>query len=481
MSKKPPVVVVLGHIDHGKSTLIDYIRKTNITAREAGGITQSIGAYQVILGKDKAITFIDTPGHEAFENMRSHGAKAADIAVLIVAADEGVKPQTVEAIKDIKEAKLPFIVALNKTDRPEANPKKVKEELIQYEVFMEGFGGSVPAVEISAKTGKGVKELLDLIALMAEVEGISADATKPAMGAVIIASLDSKQGIIATFIIKEGTLKEGQWVRLETTYGKVKAMRDFSGKLIKQAGPSFPVQVLGLEELPEIGETFRVVASMEEAQKEMLPAREELFRDKPVLSDKTLRFILKASERASLDALEKIFTQVQSQHPDISLQVVTRSVGDVSTSDVELAGRFDAMIVGFNVKIPSIIRSAIVQKDITIKLFSIVYDLPNIVEELIAQTFAAKEQAAQKSELAILGAFSKSKEGQVIGGKVTKGAIKKGMMLGIKRQDALIGKGKITNLQHLKQDVVTVEAGKECGLLFNADALVEVGDTLIEL
>jgi len=347
MEVKPPVVVILGHIDHGKSTLIDYIRKTNLTAKEAGGITQSIGAYQVSLGKNKAITVIDTPGHEAFEKMRSHGARAADIAVLVIAADEGVKPQTVEAIKDIKEAKLPFIVALNKIDKPEANARKVKEELIQYEVFVEGFGGDTPALEISAKTGKGIKELLDLIVLMAEVQELTADSLAPAKGVVITSSLDSQRGVSATLMVKDGTLKVGQWIRLETTFGKVRAMHNFEGKLVKEAPPSSPVMMLGLEGLPGVGETFRAVVSQEEAGQDILPARETLVIDKVTAGEKNLTFILKAKEKASLDALSKLFSQVQTQHADIKLQIISKGVGDVSVSDIETADRFGALIVGF--------------------------------------------------------------------------------------------------------------------------------------
>jgi len=486
MNKKPPVVVVLGHIDHGKSTLIDYIRKANVTAKEAGGITQSIGAYQVSVetksGKLKTenlITFIDTPGHEAFEHMRSFGARAADIGILVIAADEGVKPQTIEAIKDIKQSNLPFIVALNKIDRPQTNVKKVKEELIQHEVFVEGFGGNVPAVEISAKTGKGVKELLDLLTLMAEVEGLSADPAKPAAGVIIVSSLDSQKGVLATGIVKDGTLKVGQWLRLQSTHGKVKALRDFEGKLIKEATPSTPVQILGLEQLPAVGETFIAVKSQDEAASELLPAHSELISNKVIPGQKVLRFVLKAKESASLDALSKLFSQVQTQYPDIALQVVTKSVGDVSTSDIEIARRFNALIVGFAIKIPSIVRPLVAQKEISIKLFSIVYDLPKIVEEWVKQSFAQEAKALEKSELAVLGAFSKSKDGQVIGGKVAKGTIKKGMLVNIKRQENIVGRGKIINLQHLKQDVSVVEAGKECGILFQGDD-VAVGDVLIE-
>lgn len=480
MTKKTPVVVVLGHIDHGKSTLIDYIRKTNLTEKEAGGITQSIGAYKVALGKDKAITFIDTPGHEAFENMRSHGAKAADIGILVVAADEGVKPQTVEAIKDIKAASLPFIVALNKADKREANPRKVREELIQYEVFVEGFGGNVPALEISAKTGKGVKELLDLIALMAEVEDVKADASVPAKGVVIVSSRDSKKGVVVTLIIKEGTLKQGQWIKLETTHGKIKAMSDFLGKQIKEALPSEPVQILGLEGLPEVGEMFRAVASLEEARRSELPIKEEITTHKLATGDKVLRFILKAKEKASLDALTKLFTQVQTQHPDIVFQVLSQGVGDISTSDIENAHQFDAFIIGFDIKIPSVLKSLLVQREVAVKLFTIIYDLPVIIGDIVAQKFVPQAEIAPKSEAVVLGVFSKSKDGQVVGGKVTAGAIKKGMTVQIKREGSVVGKGKITNLQHLKKDVSAVEAGKEFGILLSGDE-VKIDDALLEM
>ncbi len=479
MQAKPPVVVVLGHIDHGKSTLIDYIRKTNVTAKEAGGITQSIGAYQVSLGKGKAITFIDTPGHEAFEKMRSHGAKAADIAILVVAADEGVKPQTIEAIRDIKEAKIPLIVAINKMDAQGANPKGVKGSLSQHGVYLEGLGGDVPAAEVSAKTGKGVKELLDLILLMAEVEELKADPTIPAKGVVITSLRDSNRGVAATLVVKEGTLKEGAFVRLESTYGKIRAMHNFEGKRVKEAPPSTPVEVLGLEGLPEVGQTLTVVSSLEEARKELLPVEESDIPDNLITQEHVIKLILKSKEKASLDALEKLLSQVQAQQADINFQVIGRGVGDISLADVDLAHRFNALIIAFQTKVPSTIRPFVQQKQVIIKSFPLIHDLPPILEEIVIKTSIPKEVRAEKAEVAILAIFAKSKKGQVIGGSVTKGTLRRSAVFTIARGTDMIGKGKVVNLQHLKKDVSAVPQGKECGMLFQGDAEVKANDILI--
>ncbi|MBI3335176.1 MAG: translation initiation factor IF-2 [Candidatus Portnoybacteria bacterium] len=486
--KKPPVVVVLGHIDHGKTTLLDYIRKTNVTAKEAGGITQSIGAYQIKLKASEAkkieaqITFIDTPGHEAFSKMRSHGARAGDIALLVIAADEGVKPQTIDAIKDIKEAKLPFIVVLNKIDKPEANPQKVKKELTQHEVFVEGFGGEVPCLEISAKTGKGVSELLELILLMAEMEELKADPEKPASGLVIASRLDSKKGITATLVIQEGTLRTGEWVKLQTTYGKIRSMDDFTGKHVAGALPSDPVGVLGFKELPEVGERFLAVSSQEEASREILPAAPEILPQKLMTGEeKTIvKLVLKAGEKASLEALSTLLASLQSQHPDIALQVISRGVGNISLRDTELAKEFRASILGFGVVIPGALKVPALQEKVVIKCFPLIYDLPQIVKEIVASVSKPQGEIKEPSELTVLAIFGKSKEGQVIGGKVTKGAVKKGTLLSIKRDENIVGKGKVVNLQHLKKDVTSVEAGKECGILFGGEGEVQVGDILTE-
>lgn len=492
--KKPPVVVVLGHIDHGKSTLLDTIRKTNSTEKEAGGITQSIGAYQVevkmsstipseceklkVKSDGEKITFIDTPGHSAFEKMRSHGAKAADIAILVVAADEGVKPQTIEAIKDIKEANLPFIVALNKIDKPEANSSKVKKELSEHGVFVEGYGGDISTVEISAKNGKGIPELFDLITLMAEVEGLKADPTIPAKGVVIVSSSNAKQGIITTLIIKDGTLREGDHVKFQTTYGKIRAMYNSEGKRMKEAGPSYPVTVIGLEALPEIGETFFVTSTLKEAQKNPLPPKEYVPQKKFSPQDNVVKLILKANEKASLDAMQKLLSQTQLQFPDIHFQIIETGVGDVSLSNIDFAAEFRARILGFQVHIPGALKAIARQKHIQLDVFTIIYELPKIIEN-IAHGFSFKEEKPL-NETVVLAVFSKQKKEQVIGGKVTNGAIRKGVLLQIKRDGSMLGKGRVINIQHIKKDVGVVEAGKEYGMIIDSETEIKVGDILFE-
>lgn len=485
MIKKPPVVVVLGHIDHGKSTLLDTIRKTNTAQKEAGGITQSIGAYQIQLKtvnqklETNTITFIDTPGHEAFERMRSHGAKAADIAVLVVAADEGVKPQTVEAIKDIKEANLPFIVALNKIDKPSANSAKVKKELSQHGVFVEGFGGDVSTIETSAKNGKGIPELLDLITLMAEVEGLKADPAAQAKGVVIVSSSNAKQGIITTLIIKDGTLREGDHVKFQTTYGKIRAMYSPEGKRVEEASPSYPVTVLGLEGLPEIGETFFVTSSLKEAQKNPAPPKKYVPQKKFSPQDNVVKLILKAKEKASLDAMRKLLSQTQLQFPDIHFQIIETGVGDVSLSSIDLAAEFGAHILGFQINVPGALKAIARQKHIQLDVFTVIYELPKIIEK-IAQAISSSKEEKPINETVVLAVFSKQKKEQVIGGKVTSGAIRKGVLLQIKRDGSMLGKGKVINIQHMKKDVAAVEPGKEYGMMIESDVEIKTGDILFE-
>lgn len=492
MIKKPPVVVVLGHIDHGKTTLLDAIRKTSVTAKEAGGITQSIGAYQIKL-KAKSekrktetglITFIDTPGHEAFSKMRSHGAKAADIAILVIAADEGIKPQTIEAIKDIKSAAIPFLVALNKMDNSIADPQKVKQELTSQGVFVEGRGGDVPVVEVSAKTGKGVPQLLDLLFLMAEVEGLKVDPAKPANGIVIAASHDSREGLKATLIVKEGTLKEGGLLVFKTTYGKVRAMTDFEGKRIKTAGPSTPVRILGLEGLPEVGELWKTASSLEEAKKTAFPREaleeNEIVQDAATSQKKEIKFILRAEEKASLHAMQNLFSQIEPQFPDVRLRIIRSSVGDVSLNTITLAKEFGAYILGFGVKVPASLSAVARQEHVPIKTFHIIYELLTLVQEIVRAVATPLQEIKKPGELTILATFSKDKKNQVLGGKVAEGAIKKGGLLQIKRDGSIVGKGKILNLQHAKKDVSIVENSKECGMLFQSETEIMVGDSLVE-
>ena len=358
LETRPPIVVVLGHVDHGKTTLLDYIRKTNVAAKESGGITQHIGAYQV-RHNDKLITFIDTPGHEAFSQMRSRGAKVADIAILVVAAEEGVKPQTKEVISHIKEFEIPVVVAINKIDRPGANPQKVIGELAKEGIIVEAQGGKIPSVNVSAKTGQGVDELLEILLLVAEMEELKANPKKAGEGVVIEAYLNSQRGPSATFLVLDGTFKVGQWIACGNTYGKVKILENFKGEKIEEAFPSMPVIIIGLNEVPMVGERFMVVESEEIAQgllKE-LPASESPHPGLPPeglgKEIKQLNLILKADVQGSLEAIEGIIKNIQQDN--LKINILKSEAGDISESDIKLAYSTGASVIGFRIKTPSLI------------------------------------------------------------------------------------------------------------------------------
>lgn len=485
--RKPPVVAVLGHIDHGKTSLLDAIRKGNVTAKEAGGITQSIGAYQIKLKTQNSklktavdsITFIDTPGHQAFEKMRSHGAKAADIALLVVAADEGVKPQTIEAIEDIKKAEIPLIVVFNKIDKTEANPDRVKQELATAGVMVEGWGGQVSVASVSATKGQGIKELLDLILLTADVEGIEVDENKPASGTIIASGLDAKRGVAATVVVKEGTLHHGDWITLQSTYGKVKKMEDAEGKALFAALPSAPVSVLGLKGIPEVGERFVSVASEKEAEQAVSPkvAQDRHFATRG--SDRLLSFVVKAREKASLDALVRMILESKAAFPDVVFHVAVAELGDISTSDLDAADHFHAIILGFQVGVSPSMKMILKQRAIPYHIFPVIYQVPEIIQQIVAERFIKANTPQVTGELTILATFIQSKKGQVVGGKVTEGLVKRNAAFEIKRGETIMGKGKIVNLQQDKKDVASVAKGKECGLLTQSDVPLESKDVLV--
>ncbi len=480
MMKKPPVVAVLGHIDHGKTSLLDAIRKTSAIKKEAGGITQSIGAYQVLTPHKRLITFIDTPGHAAFEKIRSHGAKAADIALLVIAADEGIKPQTLEALEDIRKSAIPFIVVLNKIDKPQANPEKVKQELASHEVMVEGWGGQVPVLEISALKGKGIKELLDIILLLADVEGLNVSKTSFAKGIVIASGMDSRRGATTTIIVKEGIFKIGDWVNVEGIYGKIRAMENFEGIKIKEAPPSTPALILGMKNVPEIGGQM-VVASEKEVKNSILPEKLSDFQKRivPDNAERVVKLILKARQEALLDAIGRVIKDAQKDFPDITLQFILQDVGDISTSDIDLASHFGAAIIGFQITANAKIKKLLKQKNVYYKLINVIYEIPDILKEITHARFAPQKSLEAYGELSVLTIYITSKKGQVIGGRVIKGVIKKNGVFEIKRQDSIIGKGNIKNLQQDKKDVSIVEKGKECGLLVQGEIPLQAGDVLV--
>ena len=467
MKTRPPVVVIVGHIDHGKTTLLDYIRKTNVAKQEAGMITQSIGAYE-IEHKGKKITFIDTPGHEAFSQMRAHGVKVADLAVLVVAADDGVKPQTKDALTHIREAGVPFVVAINKVDLDSANIEKTKQELTKAGVLLEGEGGNVSYQLISALKGDGVGELLDLITLAAEVEKLAYDPDRAGQGVVVKSSRDAQRGIIVGAVIKNGTVHVGDRVSTATAYGKVKSLENFLGELIKHVEPSSPVLIFGFTKLPDIGELFTVV---EETPEELIhPSREEPL---PLPEEEEyIKLILKANEAGSLEALKGIVDKLSSETP---MTIVKIGVGNVYENDVKLADTLKALIVGFNTKIDKAALNLAKAHNVIILTSPVIYELEEELREYLRGVAVVEERIIE-----ILATFGTPKgKQQVVGGRVIKGYVKNQESFTVVYDDKSIGSGKILNLQLQKEDISQAEEGQEVGLLVESDEVIKEGYHLL--
>jgi translation initiation factor IF-2 len=475
---RPPIVVVMGHVDHGKTSLLDYIRKTNVTAREAGGITQSIGAYE-ISHNGKKITFIDTPGHEAFSKMRSRGAEAADLAILVVAADEGVKPQTKEAIQILKDSKTPFVVAINKIDKPGANVEKIKQDLAANGVMLEGYGGAVSFEPISAKTGENVDKLLDLILLSAEMENLPYSTDAPAKGVIVEARRTTRRGIEASVIIKDGILKTGDFISTPTAFGKVIILEDFLGKKAGQIEPSSPALIIGFESLPQVGEEFKVELELEAADKDFESPKTQIKAQPPVLPALTpeknvLNLVLKAADSGSLEVL----SQITKNLPEVKekINIVSENIGEISTGDIQLARSTAAVIVGFKIKPGKMIVSSAQSQNVKIISSDIVYHLIESIQELIKSI----AQEKPKGELEILAVFNQLKlQEQTVGGQVLDGILRVKNNFDIKRGEEIIGQGRILSLQADKKDVNQAEKDKKCGLVVGAKVLIKAGDHLI--
>jgi len=465
--KRSPIVVVMGHVDHGKTTLLDYIRKTNLTAKEAGGITQSIGAYEIeIETRDKEqgtrkITFIDTPGHEAFVKMRARGATAADLAILVVAADDGVKSQAKESIKILKETETPFVVAINKIDKPNADIERTKADLMKEEVLLEGFGGSVSWQAISAKTGQGVNELLDLVLLAAEVEGLTYDPEANASGFVIEAEFGSSRGVEVSVVVRNGILRSGENITTKTASGRVKILENFFGERVNELAPSSPAKIIGFESLPAAGEEFvagkvdLVVLSPKPSQKQKTEIKET--------SENSIRIVLRADVAGSLEAISDILKVL----PDVNLEIVDEAVGKVTDGDVQLAISTGAAIISFKSKVEKSAATLARNNDVRIISSEIIYELVKVVEGMLKE--GVKEI---KGELEILATFSKKGNRQTVGGRVIKGILKKGRAE-VWRDEERLGEAKITNLQESKKDVAQVAEGKETGLLIDSEIAIE--------
>lgn len=484
---RPPVVVIMGHVDHGKTKLLDTIRESNVVASEAGGITQHIGAYQ-ITHNDKAITFIDTPGHEAFTAMRNRGAKVADLAVLVIAADDGVKPQTTEAYRIIEAAKIPFLVAINKVDKAEANPDKVKQELSSLlNILVEDWGGKTIAVPLSAKTGDGVSELLDMLLLMTELQtdNLKADPEASAVGTIIESRLDKGEGAIATVLVQNGTLHVSDPVMFNgVAAGKVRALKDFNGQNVEAGVPGAPVKLIGLKIVPEVGDILEVGEGEKTKGKSYKFNRQSSLA--PIIEKKededespveTINLIIKSDTLGSGEAIENSLSKIDTQ--GVRLSIINKGLGNIAEGDVVRAETNNAHIVGFNVKISPQAENLARDKGVSVKLYRVIYDLIADIKTGIQELVKPEFERLDLGRLKVAAVFRTESKAQILGGKVLEGQIKKGCLVEVKRDQEIVNTGKITNLQSAKVEVEQVEANQECGLRFEGTPTVEVGDILV--
>lgn len=496
LEKRAPVIVIMGHVDHGKTLLLDTIRKADVVSGEAGGITQHIGAYQTIWNDPKtkdqrAITFIDTPGHEAFTMMRSRGAKVADIAILIVAADDGVKPQTKEAIDIIKAAKLPFVVAINKIDKPGADPQKVRTELSQHDILTDEWGGDIQMVDISAKERTNIDKLLDVLLLVADMQEdeIMADPDMPAAGTIIESHVDKGMGAVATVLIQSGTLRKGDKLVVNgEIYGKVRAMKDHHGKDLEEAGPSVPAQILGFKVAPTVGDVLDVsksgtAAEIDVKQKKVQQTGAEratvldaISNDEDEEGKKTINLVIKADVLGSLEAIISSLSKIR--HDEVGIKVVGKGLGNITEDDVKKAEAGDAHVVAFNVNATSVAEEMIGDKDIHFLQYSVIYDLINWIKEELGKMLTDQTIVTELGKLKVLAIFKKGKGSMIVGGRVEDGKMIKGAQVRIKREGVLMGTGTVKECKVGQSVSKEVIQGTECGVEVASRERIEEGDVL---
>ncbi|NMW24179.1 translation initiation factor IF-2, partial [Rhodanobacter denitrificans] len=488
---RPPVVTIMGHVDHGKTSLLDYIRRTKVASGEAGGITQHIGAYHVQTSKG-VITFLDTPGHAAFTSMRARGAQSTDIVILVVAADDGVMPQTVEAVKHARAAKVPLIVAVNKMDKDGANPDNVKQGLVQYEVVPEDWGGDVQFIPVSAKTGAGIEDLLDAISVQAEVMELKAVADGRASGVVIESSLDRGRGPVATVLVQQGTLRKGDFVVCGVEYGRMRALIDETGKQVTEAGPSIPVQVLGLSGVPETGDDF-VCVEDERLAREVAQERELKRRETRMVSksnrlediiakmgqgveQQTLNILVKGDVQGSVEALRESLTQIGNER--VRVNVVSSGVGGINESDATLAAASKALIIGFNVRADASARKVIETNGLDVRYFSIIYDVIDQVTQAATGLLGMEVREDIIGTAEVRDVFRSSKFGAVAGCMVTEGVVKRSKPIRVLRDHVVIFEGELESLRRFKDLVDEVRNGMECGIAVKQYNDVKPGDQI---
>jgi translation initiation factor IF-2 len=492
---RPPVVTIMGHVDHGKTSLLDAVRKTNVVSGEAGGITQHIGAYQVTSPLGGKITFIDTPGHAAFTAMRARGARVTDIVVLVVAADDGVMPQTIEAISHAKAAKVPLIVAINKVDKPDANPQRVRTELLSYEVVVESMGGDTLEVEVSAKTGQGLDTLLEGLQLQAEILDLKANPERSAEGTVIEAKLDRGRGPVATVLVQRGTLHPGDIIVAGAEWGRVRALVNDLGATVKEAGPSVPVEVLGFNGTPEAGDRVAVVENEARAReiteyrarqkRERQAARAagagrtlaEMMRDlKEGAGRKELTLVVKGDVQGSVEAIVAALDKLGTD--EVTARVIHSGVGGITESDITLAEASRAVVLGFNVRAHKEARESAERGGIEIRYYNIIYDLVDDVKQAMSGLLAPTLREERLGEAQVLEVFNVSKVGKVAGCRVLDGRVERGAHVRLIRDNVVIHEGKLSQLKRFKDDAREVVAGQECGMAFESYQDMRVGDII---
>ncbi|MCD8353941.1 MAG: translation initiation factor IF-2 [Clostridiales bacterium] len=491
LEPRAPVVVVMGHVDHGKTSLLDKIRSTNVTAGEAGGITQAIGAYQVKVPGGKIVTFLDTPGHEAFTAMRARGAMVTDIAILVVAADDGIMPQTVEAINHAKAAGIPIVVAINKMDLPGADPERIKQELTKYDLLAEDWGGDTIVCPISAKTGEGIDELLEMVLLTAEMRELRANPNRAAKGAVIEARLDKGRGPVATLLVQNGTLKQGDVIIAGTAVGRVRAMTDYRGKRLKTAGPSVPVEITGMAEVPSAGDDFYAVADermarelAEQRKQEQKAAAAAPTAKKVSLDDlfsqiqegevKDLNIIVKADVQGSVEAVKQNLEKLSND--EVRVRVIHGGVGAINESDIMLASTSNAIIVGFNVRPDPAAKAMAERNKVDMRMYRVIYECIEEIEAAMKGMLAPTFKEVELGRVEVRQVYKITNVGIVAGSYVLEGKVTRNAQLRLVRDGIVIHEGNIASLQRFKDSVREVQAGYECGITLEKFSDIKVGD-----
>lgn len=488
---RPPVVAVMGHVDHGKTSLLDAIRHADVVSGEAGGITQHIGAYQV-MRKDRLITFLDTPGHEAFSAVRAHGARITDVAIIVVAADDGVKPQTKEAVRFVREAGVQLVVAINKVDKPGADVNRVKQELSELELVPEEWGGKTVMVEVSAKTGQNIEELLDLVLLVADLEDLRARNEGLSDGVVIESHLESGRGPVATVLVGNGELNVGDVIVSGATYGKVRSLQDYRGRRIKVAHPGTPAVVAGLKAVPAFGDPFHEVTDERQAKIDTVASQrqssiksvlgikkiglEELKDAITAGKIKELNVVLKADVQGSLETLLTSLSALRNE--EVGVKIVQSGLGDISETDITAAKTAGAMLLGFNVGINSNVKQLAIRENIKVQLYKVIYELLDDIRNVLSSMLSPEVIEHTQAKLEILGVFKETKGQVICGGKVTSGKVEPHLEIKINRSGAEIGRGQLASLQKNKQPAKEVLESEECGLSVNTSAKIEIGDEL---